>query len=126
MSENALGLASVRDLIVAEKRLNLSFVQGVVFHSNLLHKSANIYQIVQGLSPCRSGLALQFTMLSNLNAKGEWTRNLIRQFTLINILSKLILKELFHNLQTVVCKYLLKFYSDLKFKNTRLLFILEV
>ena len=39
MSENALGLASVRDLIVAEKRLNLSFVQGVVFHSNLFHKS---------------------------------------------------------------------------------------
>ena len=39
MSENALGLASVRDQIVAEKRLNLSFVQGVIFHSNLLHKS---------------------------------------------------------------------------------------
>ena len=43
MSENALGLASVRDLIVAEKRLNLSFVQGVVFHSNLLHKSGDLY-----------------------------------------------------------------------------------
>ena len=39
MSENALGLASVRDQIVTEKRLNLSFVQGVIFHSNLLHKS---------------------------------------------------------------------------------------